>query len=243
MNEDIIAKLQKILAKADPARGATEAEANSAMAMAQRLAIQHNIDLASVTAADAPGTSSIETDRVDLDGDTATRRLHHIPAAQALMECFDVRFIWRGAGSQCVIIGEKTDVAIAAYCWPWLNTTYLELFRQFAKTHRSNHSENVQRRSYYHGLTSGIITNNRRQRAEAAAAPGGNCFALVIAKKEDAVNARVAEEFPDCRKARKARDLEWDGAAAYHGNKAGLQIRLNNGIAGPAATQPELALA
>lgn len=250
MNEDILAQLQKILAKADPSRGATEAEANSAMAMAQRLAIKHNIDLASVAATDAVGAPSFETDRADIDGETETRRLHHAPVAQALMECFDVAFIWRGSGSRCVIIGEKVDVAIAKYCWSWLNATYLELFRQFAKANYNycGYSERIRRRSYYDGLTHGICTSNARQRKEAAAAPGGDCFSLVIVNKEKAVHDRVAVEFPEMKRRddtppKKRRERVFDRTALSHGNQAGLKIKLNNAIAGPNPAQPELSFA
>jgi hypothetical protein len=231
MNNDILAKLQKILAKADPARGATEAEAQSAMAMAQRLAIQHNIDLASVTVTDAIGCPNIETDRAELDGETATRRLHHESVAQVLIKCFDVAFLWRGTGSKCIIIGEKVDVFIATYCWEWLNTTYLELFRQYAKTHPSHYSERIQRKSYYDGLTLGIVSVNQRQRAEAAASADGASFALVVATKKAAVDARVAEDFPNVKKGREPRRrTEIDRSALHNGHTAGKQIKLNNGL-------------
>lgn len=42
IDSSIIETLKKILAKADPTRGATEAEASAAMAAAQRLAITRN---------------------------------------------------------------------------------------------------------------------------------------------------------------------------------------------------------
>ena len=238
-SEEIVARLQKILAKADPACGATEAEARAAMAAAQRIAIQHNIDLASLSA-ETDAEIKIETDRADVGGDTATRRLHHLPIAQVLIACFDVRFLWIERGSRGVIVGEKADVAIATYCWGWLCSTYPALFRKYqSKEIWSPHTEHTQRVSFYNGLTAGIITANRREKEAAKAdVQTGGQYALVLVKKEDAVEARVDAEFPNAKKARKppAKSIDdYDRNALSSGYREGKEIKLVGALEGACA--------
>ena len=233
----VLDKLQKILSRADTSRGSTEAEAQAAMAAAQRLAIQHNIDLASVVAAgDANGsTPGLETDKASLASKTRGKRLHHLPIARVLMQCFDVEFIWTGGGGNACIIGEKTDVALATYCWAWLGETFPRLYKEWARAEGieiGSTGEHVRRRSYYDGLQRGISETNRRQREAAKRdAATGASFALVLVRKEEVVAARVAEEFPMLRKAR-ASSREMDYRAYGQGHEAGRKIRLSTGLSG-----------
>lgn len=246
MNEAIIAKLQKILARADTSRGATQAEAEAAMAKAQQLAIEHDIDLASISL--ETGKIEIETDRAELDGGTATQRPHHKPIAQVLMNCFDVRFIWHGVGSRwlakATIIGEKTDVVIATYCWKYLCDVYPELFRKYLAGRGERiidgysyrfipSTEHKQRISFYEGLTVGIIKANQRQRAQAKADPSsGSSYSLVLVKKEDAVAARCAQEFPNMGTTRRREKTidDFDQSAISAGYRAGLEIKLGGAL-------------
>lgn len=237
VNEAILSKLQKILARADTSRGATQAEAEAAMAKAQKFAIEHDIDLASVSL--DTGEIRIETDRVDLDGGTATRRPHHRFISQVLMACFDVRVLWHAIGSKwtskATIIGEKTDVTIATYCWSYLNDVYPTLLRRYVAAHPAYGESALGRSSYYQGLTLGIIKVNRRQREEAKADPvSGTAYSLVLVKKEDTVTARVEQEFPNVKAARAPRQKslnEYDQSAIAAGYRSGLGIKLGGALA------------
>ena len=232
IDSSIIETLKKILAKADPTRGATEAEASTAMAAAQRLAIKHNIDLASVSV-DEPGAIKIETDRVDLGGDGSTRRPHYKPIARALQNCFDICVIY--CGPRVVLIGEKTDLAIAQYCWAWLGEVFPRLYRDYVKAQGSFIGDKsfdtvVRRRSFYEGLQYGIQNANARQRAEVRASSDGERYALVLVRKEDVVNQRVTAEFPQLRSMR-GRTTGTLYGAFDHGQTQGGKIRLNGGLA------------
>lgn len=239
VNPEILAKLQKILARADTARGATEAEATAAMAMAARLATQHNIDLAQVSSTqDANGPTAIETDRKNVTGTTRNRRLHHNPIAVVLMQCFDVQMVWMGNGANAAIIGEKTDVAIASYCWAWLGEVFPRLYKQYAHDHDitiGSAGEHVRRRSYYDGLRAGICETNRRHREEVKSSAQGEQFALVLVKKEEIVQSRMVKEFPNLRKARSTR-TDVDLSALMHGQRTGRDIKLNAGLSATTAT-------
>jgi pyruvate/2-oxoglutarate dehydrogenase complex dihydrolipoamide acyltransferase (E2) component len=227
----VLQKLQKILSRADTSRGSTEAEAQAAMAAAQRLAIQHNLDLASVMASgpgDAP--SKLETDKVTLKAPNK-HRPYSEPVAHVLQECFDVSVIWVGRDATAVLVGEKTDVALATYCWGWLQETFPRLFRQYCDANGLPFLTGTVRRSYYVGLSQGIRQNNRRQRAEARAdkATGGS-FALVLVKKEELVQARVAQEFPMLSQMpHRQRAVDHDALA--HGRVEGGKIKLGHGVA------------
>lgn len=232
VDSTVLQKLQKILSRADTSRGATEAEAQAAMAAAQRLAIQHNLDLAAVMAsgpADAP--AKLETDKVELVAPNK-HRPYSEPIAHVLQDCFDVSVIWVGRDARAVIIGEKTDVQLATYCWGWLQQTFPRLFRQYCDANGMPFVTGVVRRSYYVGVGQGIRESNHRQRAEAKADKvTGQSFALVLVKKEELVQARVAEEFPMLRNiARRERQVNHD--ALYHGREQGRKIKLNAGLTG-----------
>lgn len=232
IDSSIIETLKKILAKADPTRGATEAEANAAMAAAQRLAIKHNIDLASVSV-DEPGPIKIETDRVDLGADGATRRPHYKPIARCLQNCFDIRVIY--CGPRVVLIGEKTDLAIAQYCWAWLGEVFPRLYRDYVKERGSFIGDKtfdtvVRRRSFYEGLQYGIETANARARSDAIASSDGQRYAMVLVRKEEVVGQRVTAEFPQLRSMRDRTAGTLPGAF-NHGQAQGSKIKLNGGLA------------
>lgn len=55
--DKVIDKIQKLLARTKDNRGATEAEADTAMKLAQELMAKHNLDMAAVEAASGPSTS------------------------------------------------------------------------------------------------------------------------------------------------------------------------------------------
>lgn len=232
IDSSIIETLKKILAKADPTRGATEAEASAAMAAAQRLAIKHNIDLASVSV-DEPGAIKIETDRVDLGGDGSTRRPHYKPIARCLQNCFDIRVIY--CGPRVVLIGEKTDLAIAQYCWAWLSEVFPRLYREYVKERGSFIGDKsfdtvVRRRSFYEGMQYGIQNANARQRAEVRTSSDGERYALVLVRKEEVVAERVTAEFPQLRSMRDHTTGTLPGAF-YNGQAQGSKIKLNGGLA------------
>lgn len=229
----VLEKLQKILSRADTSRGSTEVEAQAAMAAAQRLAIQHNLDLAAVMAsgpADAKGPT-LETDKVTLKAPNK-HRPYSEPIAHVLQDCFDVSVIWVGGDATAVLVGEKTDVQLATYCWAWLQETFPRLFRRYCDERGLPFLTGVPRRSYYVGLSRGIRESNRRQREVARADKAtGQSFALVLVKKEELVQARVAQEFPMLRNiARRARSVDHEAFA--HGTVEGRKIKLGHGLAG-----------
>ncbi len=166
------------------------------------------------------------------------RQSQHEAIAGILASCFDVHVIWLGGVNawrmEIALIGEKTDVAISSYCWTWLCATFPALYRAFQKERGPLHNRSANeasRRGYFEGLAAGIITANRRQREEASASAQGDSFALVLVKKEEAAQARVAEEFPTLKTfSFKAKPTDY--GAWNKGLEKGRTIKLNGGLTG-----------
>ncbi len=62
--DKVIARIQKILSRASTTSGTTEAEADTALKMAQELAMKHNLDLAAIEASGAASNSNAPAERV-----------------------------------------------------------------------------------------------------------------------------------------------------------------------------------
>lgn len=241
-NDEIVEKLKKILAKADPARNPSQAEVEMAMKMAQKLAIQHNIDLGTINVNEGEDTGAIVTERVDVHSTLAdTWRPHHSCIYHVLQQCFQIQMIRLG-GSHAGMVGERTDVQIAAYCWAWLDPLFPRLYLTYIKSIgliRTSEDNAVRRRSFYEGVADGIIENNRHLIKELPKQEA-NQYALVLARKEDIVKARYQDEFPNARRmAPRAR--QYNGNAAERGKAEGRKIRLGMGIGGGSSTQGRIA--
>jgi hypothetical protein len=102
MKDEVLEKIKKILARADTGRGATQAEAETAMAMVQKLCIEHNISMAQVeAAADADNRPAQKMEAVKGTIKTKTRyeAPYHRPIMLVLQACFDVHIITTPTGT------------------------------------------------------------------------------------------------------------------------------------------------
>jgi hypothetical protein len=225
MNPDVLQKLQKILARAEAGRGASEAEMQTAMALAQKIAAEHGLDLASIGPAQEKQT--IETDRKDMGYRAGREKTEHEYIKQVLIACFDVMIVRYGVQS-FVVIGERVDVQIAQYCHGFLENQFSKLMRQFIREvrQRTGYGTLVEQHSFYNGLSEGIIAGNRKVKQQVM----GQSYALVLADKSVAVKARLAAEFPQLR-TREVKRRDFDPQAAHHGLEQGRKIKLQHVIA------------
>lgn len=239
MQNELIEKLQKILALASPGRGATEGEMQAAMARAKEIALKHGIELASIPApTDSKVRTAVTVDtRKDLK--TSTRYVHpyHVWVLQTLEDAFGVRFIyWQTrVGShpywtQIYVIGEPADVTLAVGLFPWLESLFPSLYHQAWKQGRVAKNFAAQN-GYYAGLCFGIREVNKREEAKLSADDRSK-WALVVQDKSALVQAEYDKYFPKPAegekepKARKQR-REYDYHAMAHGKEKGRTIRLN----------------
>lgn len=233
VSSDLLEKLSALLRKTTE-NGCTPQEAEAAMAAAQRIAAKNNVDLANLQdSADAVGQGgAIKVEKSGLDSERCkTRRPHHRPIAFILMECFDVKFVWHGNGPRCTIVGEKTDVALASYCWTWLDGYFPKLYLAYLKERgiaRTPLDTNNLRASFYTGVGEGIRRNNRRIRDEAKA-EGGNRYALVLVQKDALVTQTFDKLFPKLKSGR-ASTMSLNASAYYAGKQVGSNIKLGHAL-------------
>lgn len=234
VSDAVLEKLKKILARTDTARGATEAEVKTAMAMAQKLAAEHNIDLASVSLEGDVTVGKIDIGAGVVQTKTKYEAPYHLEILAVLNDCFGVRTIYQSywtAQAQRVItqitfVGEKTDLAIATYCWDWLQTLFPKCWGEYRKQQGLRDSYRSAR-SYYTGLRSGIVQANRRQ-VEELPTQSRNRYALVVANKTDLSDQKVKEMFPKLRDSRRSHALDYEAWAG--GVTRGRDIKLNGGL-------------
>lgn len=234
-SDAIIEKIKKILARADTSRGATQAEAETAMRKVQELAIEHNIDLSTVSVDGEIKVGEIETDHAEVKTATKQERPYHLPILAVLRECFDVRGIvncYTDHNSMRIItkitfVGEKLDVQLATYCWSWLEQLFPKAWLDYRKQYGLKDSW-TSARSFFAGFRDGLIDNNRRQRQEVSGQQADR-FALVVVNKQEVVAAKVAEMFPNMGNL-KSFTTRQDFHARMAGNDAGRRIKLTGGL-------------
>lgn len=196
----ILTKLQKILALAD--KGTTEAEMATALAKAQELAQQHNIDISEVRAlAKAAGEQpkGIETETAYVHARAKkSRRPQHRYILMVLTECFGVQCVYFGSTPHFALIGEKTDVAMARVIFAWLDRLFPSLLTQYINRIGAASYAGIDI-SYYTGLAQGLIRANSRaneDRRKAMASDLAQEYALVLVDKAKAIEQRMMDEFP-----------------------------------------------
>lgn len=240
MNEAVIEKLRKVLALAN-GRGATQGEIESAMARAKEIALKYDINLASVTPAEAKAAGPTAAVKDSFGIGTAFERKFHPPIYYVLRSVFDIRFVRctsrqgsRTKIDKLYIFGAPSDVAIAKEMFSWLEDLFPKAYRKLVNDGKIFEDASTAH-GFYQGLSAGIIEVNAKAKAavlqEAKVDP--NRYALVLHNKEQAVNALVHKEFPKLRDPRGgARNVS--GAAHQMGQERGRQINLRNQVSGAA---------
>ncbi len=168
----IVDKIKKLLA-VDPAKGATQAEAEQALMAAQRLALKNNIDLASIdttedTGAGEPIINQPWTPVREGGGECAARLpTCHKFITWILTNYFAVRIIeitaWgtyedkgvtkSGKRKSLSIIGRQTNVQIAIYVYGFLHREFMDLWHKHKKETGASMSS---RNSFFFGLYAGL---------------------------------------------------------------------------------------
>lgn len=206
MSQVIIDKVKKILAKVG--RGASEAEAQTAIAMAQRLLEQHNITMAEV---DAPQSEFVE--EVAWDGSREPAEAVFI--ANILQGHFFVSLTTLKIPGTCnryYLFGERANIEVSKWIWHRLTDQYRSLFRSYRISNRAPASE---RKSYYCGLTDGLSYRLRCERlATVECASGG--YELALRKATDRLNEAFGIHYPTMKPA-KTRSIDTAPTSYFEG--------------------------
>lgn len=222
--DDMLDKVSKLLALADPANGATENEIKVAFAKATELMTRYGIDTASARA------------RGETTNDAITHRVIDISDKRAvdswiwkiLRDVCNVKTVWSPLTERLTIIGADVDVQFAIHVVNVLTfamldglMTYLAITGKRCKGREKKEVIN----SYFAGVAEGYIKACVEGRTKA----GGdtNAYALVLADGKHQRDAYAHELFPQLRKGRLLNQVH-DGHAYSAGIHDGGQLDIGN---------------
>jgi hypothetical protein len=221
--EALIAKIKKLLALGR--RSPYPAEAEAALAAAQRMMLEHGLNESCV---DAPGhvdgydTVTLHTGRMPVEG-------HYVGVL--IVRWFFCRIVlgedWNG-NRTIVAFGRAEHLPFAEHLWTYLTRTFRALWTVYRREHGCPQSE---RKLYYHGLALGIGRRLERERSDVAQSAGnGQGLALrdVLARWESDLDRSFLARFGDLPGRRQdTRYLDGDRATLRAGIERGEKIALN----------------
>ena len=228
---NILDLVQKLLRLADTSRGATEHEAEAALAKAEELMTRHKIDSAMLRMLDGSE---------DLPGIDVKKKVINLPKTisraeilifSILQSHFNVRIVLprRSLTNSVHIIGASEDVEFAIYVFHFLQETFIRCWNEFKGT-----TSFPDRKSYYRGLHDGIKTAiiEGKTRAEAAATrEERDQYQIVMADTDAAVERFMAAEYGEIR-IRRNRKSRVDPESYHAGKVEGGNIKINRTLPG-----------
>ena len=205
MSDDILAKVRKILAKAeDPA--ATPEEAETYTAKAAELVAAYGIDRALLAQAE-PGSDVVGDRVVLLDPPYALDKAGLLSSVAFRLRCRAVQRVRYVDGEKQIslhLFGYDSDLVRAEVLYTSL---LLQATSTLART-PVPYGEHVAayRRSWLSGFTAAVsrrlaVVEDRAQTHAESAATRGRSVALVLADRSLAVSQAVEDEYPSLRKA------------------------------------------
>lgn len=221
----LLAKLQAILAKTTGA-GATEAEAEAAVKLAQRLMAEHNVSLAEVEGFEA---AQEDWETLDLEGDPGTAEAPYV--MNLVQRFFFVRWVRTRVGRKVVrwrLFGTRENVQTAAWVAGFLRATFVDLWRARRMRDGCRHAPS-EARSYYYGLYCGLRAKLEAERARYLKPSDGRALALVETKLDGqfrVVFGKLKGYSPQ---------TTYDPALFQEGREAGGRINIARPVAGPVA--------
>lgn len=238
ITDEIAEKIRKIL-NLTVERGATQGEMEAAVGKAKEMAMRYGIDLASLNVGDGGPKQEWDVRNDDsLKIRTQYEQPFHRWIFNVLQDVFGTRFILsRGQGKnrsnvifhKIWIIGETTDIVIVKALFPWLEQIYWDTFYEGAK--KGLFEKNAAgRNGCYAGLSRGIKEANKNTEAAFTPEEQGK-WAVVLVKKEDLIQRKMAADFPNLRN-RQARSIDMDSNAYSHGYERGKQVNLSQSGSG-----------
>ena len=224
-NKDILEKIRKLLRLADTSRGATESEAQLALAKAQELMTRHNIDSALLRmerGESGPGFT-VDKGKVDLPKTLNPADLMILSLLQAH---FNVKTILmpNGRGTPVDIIGAPADIDFAIYVFHYLRQTFFRCWNEFKRVHAD-----PDKSSYYRGLRDGLNTALKEAKQRAEESYGNDerqTYGLVLVDQQAAIKHYVDEHYGKLRTRCGSRRKMHSGSYAA-GESKGRTIQIN----------------
>lgn len=215
----IIERIRKLL-RLDTSRGASEAEAAAAVALAHRLMVKHAIDQADVDERD----KTLVTE-VLVEGQRLPRELGIL--CTLVQMHFNVRAIEESSmlstRRRLVLMGRQADVAVAKHVWVYLRRQCHELWLRHKEANPS-----ADRYSYWAGMIKTLDAALRESMRQARMHDPAAATAIAISRQ--AINRDIEREHPDIRPGRRPDPIS-DNRDAMAGMAAARKINLHPAIA------------
>jgi hypothetical protein len=252
MDENIVNKLKKLLTLS---KGATGAEADSAMEKAVALAAKHNIDLACAIVSAPIKEEFVEGEAPEGKQRAVTTRF----ISRILRNHFNVRVIMSGSrycGMKNLILGRKSDVEFALYVNDFLKEHMTTQWKMAARAHKLPASHRATFfESFSRGLSSKLNDAKKKQEEETfsnlsrpadgttPSAPSEfetsarNRYALIL---QDEVRDRdlfVEKKYPGLRTIRTGGLANYGGSAASAGFNSGYTTNIARPLKGALCLQ------
>lgn len=217
MNQELIAKIEKLLALAG---SANEHEARLAAAKVRELLIKHNLS-----------RKDVDIGNYVLEEIWSGKRLPpEIRWLRTILnDYFYVRPIseqWLHGQWRLILIGTKSNAMVAHYVFDFLLRSYRRPWREYRKTRRKGRAKQS---PFYKGLTIGLIVQFLAQKKALEREMG-----RWIVTTDPLLEAALDLHYPD-RTSRKYRKV---GNRASHALNAGFwqgkMLRIHKGVEGPA---------
>jgi Protein of unknown function (DUF2786) len=220
----LLSRIQNLLNKTVQ-NGATEAEAATAMANAQRLMDQHNIALADIVSRSDDDSIFEQADAWTSD----TAHSHFVSCLPIIEQVFAVKTVlWktryqgRRSAYTIKVFGDASNIENATWAINFLGPLYRRLWDRFRAAHKAPTADML---NYYGGLTDGVL--RRLQGDRQLEATGSRALVLLNGRLEQAFGAA----FPNLKQIVKKNT---GSADAYHaGLKDSDQINLARPLDNP----------
>lgn len=238
-HEKIKARITKLLSMASPGRGASEAEMTLAMAKAQALAMQNNVDLAQLAIQDTMPAKIEVTDELRERLPQNDQFFHALNIAAAAADVTYVTMHYRFDKS--ISVHAFGGVSNLPYFWFVFEWAQVEMERQW-KAYRKAFADRGtplngigKRKSFYAGIMDQIkmaikSRNEELKRQQVAQVPVdlqskvGDRMALMVVDAKAAAEELKHETYPTLRKKRVGKVKGYD--AYYAGRAAGKNVQV-----------------
>jgi hypothetical protein len=247
INDSLVEKIRKLLALGSALNDSPE-QAELAMRKAKQLAIENDIDLASIQVFE-----NKKSDEPIVKGEGINLGKRESVCQKfiywVLQNHFNVKVITNGGryyGKQLTLIGKTKDIQIATYINTYLNQEFMSLWHKYRASHYE--AQTKDRNSYFWGLYNGLDSKLKEQskttesasfssivaaRGSQAASQVQNCYALTVVSNKKRLEDAMNDFYPRLRsRSRSSGNGHHSESARESGFAAGRNISLRMGIGG-----------
>lgn len=252
---EIIDKIKKLLSRAETSKGSTQTEAEGALMAAQRLALKHGIDLASIdmtedTSAGEPFVQQPFTPSREGGGQCAARlpSCHKfitwilkpffgvkIVEVTQFAEYIDKGIAKKGNVKSLSFVGRQTNVAVAIYVYGFLHREFMDLWHKHRKETEAPMSS---RNSFFYGLYVGLKDKfeAEKQKVEAEVqeqishSSVGTSLEMVLIGEKEKVDQAVKGYHPRLKYFTVSEGNTDDHDSVHEGTRLGKKIKISTAI-------------